>query len=208
MAEASQLEAVYSLWDLCKVCTSLRSRSADAEQRPTERGAILQRTCALKLDETWVCENFREHSSEQRLEEDWLSFFQASRDLRQTLHYVSIWTTIIIDHFMNLAKPKYIFYLPGALPMAGVGVQPWYFFPTAKEQHFTAVEKQKYSTVILSFVCIVRLRCLVLSFLNSRWRYMNTEVVKTNAVRPFRASSQRSKGKAGHLIRPLNLYHH
>lgn len=37
---------------------------------------------------------------------------------------------------------------------------------------------------------------------------MNTEVLETNAVRPFRASSQRSKGKAGHLIWPLNLHHH
>lgn len=48
---------------------------------------------------------------------------------------------------------------PMVLAMSWVGVQPW-LFSTAKEQHFVAVVKQKYSTVILSFACIIVLRCL------------------------------------------------
>lgn len=54
-----------------------------------------------------------------------MSVFQASRELKQTLPCGSLLhPEVIIDHFMNLAKSKYILYHPGVLSMAGVGVQP------------------------------------------------------------------------------------
>lgn len=156
--------------DLWKVCKDLRLRSADAAWRTAEQGAVLQRTCTrpgrnlskfvrtsanIHQSRDWrmtECHFSRPAGTSNKHSpmSQYKTFWDRNSNTMQFL-LIILWTLQSLNLFYTTH--------PMVLAMSWVGVQPW-LFSTAKEQHFVAVVKQKYSTVILSFACIIVLRCL------------------------------------------------
>lgn len=199
--------------DLWKVCKGLRLRSADAEWRPAERGAVLQRTC-IQAGRN-LSKFRREHSSEQRITGGWLNVLFPGQWGPQTNTPPCLSINKLFSDRNTLQLLLIILWTLQSLNIfyTTQGCCLWlelefsHAFPP-KRTAFVAVVKQKYSTVILSFLSSAyHVWPVDGGMWTLKWckhwgqafRGLQSELL---------VSAQRSRVKAGHLIWPLNLHHH